>query len=59
MDELALDKHRAYVRGEFEAMKRKDSFQYCVTEHLGMGGVYWGQAAMGLLRDEWDQREKV
>lgn len=43
-------KHKKYVDGEFEAMKKKESFQYCVTEHLGMSGVYWGLSAMSLLR---------
>jgi geranylgeranyl transferase type-2 subunit beta len=43
-------KHIAYVNGEFDAMKKKESFQYCVTEHLGMSGVYWGLSAMSLLR---------
>jgi geranylgeranyl transferase type-2 subunit beta len=46
-DDMQL--HRRYVLGEFEAMERKESFQYCVTEHLGMSGVYWGQGAMSLL----------
>jgi geranylgeranyl transferase type-2 subunit beta len=43
-------KHTRYINGEFEAMKKKDSFQYCVTEHLGMSGVYWGLSAMSLLK---------
>lgn len=48
-DAMAV-KHTKYIHGEFEAMKKKDSFQYCVTEHLGMSGVYWGLSAMSLLK---------
>lgn len=29
----------------------QDTFEYAVTEHLRMSGVYWGLAAMDLLSD--------
>ena len=53
--------HKQYVHGEFEAMKSKESFQYCVTEHLGMSGVYWGLSAMSLLgaTGEMEQAELI
>ena len=52
-------KHIVYINGEFDAMKKKESFQYCVTEHLGMSGVYWGVSAMSLLKgtDNMEQAE--
>jgi geranylgeranyl transferase type-2 subunit beta len=29
--------------------KDKETFEYCVTEHLRMSGVYWGLTAMDLM----------
>lgn len=57
--EAMAAKHIKYINGEFDAMKNKESFQYCVTEHLGMSGVYWGLSAMSLLKgtDSMEQAE--
>ncbi|CAN0442798.1 unnamed protein product, partial [Phaeothamnion confervicola] len=40
------DLHAAYV---IKVSKDKDSFEYCLTEHLRMSGVYWGLMAMVLM----------
>ena len=39
--------HRKYVR---ELGTKTDSYEYQVTEHLRLSGVYWGFTAMSLLR---------
>ena len=47
------DLHRKYIR---ELGTKTDSYEYQVTEHLRLSGVYWGFTAMSLLRaqDEMD-----
>ena len=40
------DLHRAYVQ---KVGKATDTFEYCVTEHLRMSGVYWGVMAMEVM----------
>ena len=40
------DVHRAYCAA---LGKDRTSFEYCVTEHLRMSGVYWGVMAMEIL----------
>ena len=41
-----LDKHVAYIR---KVSADKVSFEYLVSQHLRMSGVYWGLCAMSLL----------
>ena len=41
------DLHRKYIR---ELGAKTDSYEYQVTEHLRLSGVYWGFTAMSLLR---------
>jgi geranylgeranyl transferase type-2 subunit beta len=40
------DKHVEYIK---VISRDKDSFEYVVTEHLRMSGVYWGVTAMAIL----------
>lgn len=40
------DKHVAYIR---KVSADVESFEYLVTQHLRMSGVYWGLTAMALL----------
>jgi geranylgeranyl transferase type-2 subunit beta len=40
------DVHRAYVSALGD---KKDTLEYCMTEHLRMSGVYWGVMAMELI----------
>jgi geranylgeranyl transferase type-2 subunit beta len=42
------DKHVEYIYSLDK--KEKDTFEYYVTEHLRMSGVYWGTTAMDLLK---------
>mmetsp|Transcript_3838 Transcript_3838/g.10796 ORF Transcript_3838/g.10796 Transcript_3838/m.10796 type:complete len:344 (-) Transcript_3838:276-1307(-) len=44
--ELLFDKHRAYVK---RVSEDSESYEYAVSEHLRMSGVYWGLSAMYLL----------
>ena len=43
------DLHRKYIR---ELGKKTESYEYQVTEHLRLSGVYWGFTAMALLKAE-------
>ena len=43
------DLHKQYIR---ELGEKTDSYEYQVTEHLRMSGIYWGFTAMSLLRSE-------
>ena len=40
------DKHISYIR---KVSADTESFEYTVTQHLRMSGVYWGLTAMALL----------
>ena len=40
------DKHRDYIR---KISSDNSSFEYLVTQHLRMSGVYWGLTALHLL----------
>ena len=40
------DKHFKYIK---KVANDKESFEYIVTEHLRMSGVYWALTAMSLL----------
>ncbi|CAJ1370431.1 unnamed protein product [Effrenium voratum] len=51
--ELCWEKHDHYLR---HLDDDKESLEYMMTEHLRMGGVYWGVSAMALLRRLDDQR---
>lgn len=53
-----IDKHVAYV---ISLDKMKDTFEYCVTEHLRMSGVYWGLMAMEIMThgDDMNKSEIV
>lgn len=44
--QFCLDKHVAYIR---KVSSDVESFEYLVTQHLRMSGVYWGLTAMALL----------
>jgi len=52
---LAREKHSHYLR---HLDDDKESLDYMMTEHLRMGGVYWGVSAMALLKQlEADDRK--
>ena len=40
---VQIDKHTQFV---FNLDKKKDTFEYWVTEHLRMSGIYWGLSAL-------------
>ena len=40
------EKHVEYIKF---ISQDKDSFEFVVTEHLRMSGVYWGLTAMAIL----------
>ncbi|CAN0038565.1 unnamed protein product, partial [Discosporangium mesarthrocarpum] len=54
------DLHRQYV---LRVSKETDTFEYCMTEHLRLSGVYWGLMSMALmgrdLRKEMGAEELV
>lgn len=58
MAPLLLEKHDHYLR---HLDDDKESFEYMMTEHLRMGGVYWGVTAMALLGklDDNARREEI
>jgi geranylgeranyl transferase type-2 subunit beta len=41
-----LEKHIQYIK---KISKETDSFEYAVSQHLRMSGVYWGLCAISLL----------
>ncbi|EMC91461.1 hypothetical protein BAUCODRAFT_329474 [Baudoinia panamericana UAMH 10762] len=43
---LVVDKHVAYIQS---LDTRKDELEYHLTEHLRIGGIYWGLTALHLL----------
>jgi geranylgeranyl transferase type-2 subunit beta len=43
---LAVDAHAQYIK---ELGEKKEDFEYVVTEHLRMSGVYWGVTALHLM----------
>jgi len=43
---LLTEKHKQYIKA---LEKQEDTFEYWVTEHLRMSGIYWGITAMALL----------
>lgn len=55
---LACEKHDHYLR---HLEDDKESLEYMMSEHLRMGGVYWGVSAMALLRrlDDAERRESI
>jgi len=55
---LARAKHDHYLR---HLDDDKESLDYMMTEHLRMGGVYWGVSAMALLKrlEGDDRREEI
>lgn len=55
---LLLEKHDHYLR---HLDDDKESLDYMMSEHLRMGGVYWGVSAMALLRrhDDASRREEI
>eukprot|EP01111_Echinosteliopsis_oligospora_P006749 TRINITY_DN21084_c0_g1_i1.p1 TRINITY_DN21084_c0_g1~~TRINITY_DN21084_c0_g1_i1.p1 ORF type:complete len:331 (+),score=74.02 TRINITY_DN21084_c0_g1_i1:54-1046(+) len=56
--DLLYDKHREFIIG---LDKKKDSFEYWVTEHLRLNGMYWGITAMHLLKtlDQINKTETI
>ncbi|WEW60044.1 Rab geranylgeranyltransferase [Emydomyces testavorans] len=44
--ELFVEKHVDYIKS---LDKRKDEYEYWLTEHLRLNGVYWGLTALHLL----------
>lgn len=51
--EFPVDKHAYYIT---HLDDDKETVSYMMTEHLRMGGSYWGIAALALLRRLEDQR---
>ena len=45
---LLVDKHRAYVK----SLESERGFEYYVSEHLRMSGIYWGLCAMATMGDD-------
>jgi geranylgeranyl transferase type-2 subunit beta len=45
-NELYRDQHVQYI---VSLDKRKDEYEYWLTEHLRLNGVYWGLAALHIL----------
>lgn len=43
---LLLDKHCDYI---CSYGKKKDDYEYCITEYLRLGGMYWGLTALDLM----------
>jgi len=43
---LLADKHAAFI---LAYSKKKDGYEYMMTEHIRMSGIYWGLTAMDLL----------
>ncbi len=41
-----LEKHAAYIK---KVSTDKESFEYAVTQHFRMSGIYWGMTAMAIL----------
>ncbi|CAE7028634.1 rabggtb [Symbiodinium microadriaticum] len=52
-EDLLRDKHNYYLQ---HLDDDKESLEYMMSEHLRMGGVYWGVSAMALLRRLDDER---
>ncbi|KAF0976743.1 hypothetical protein FDP41_004038 [Naegleria fowleri] len=46
---FAKEAHTSYIQHLEE--KETNTFEYCVTEHLRMSGMYWGLTAMDLLNE--------
>jgi geranylgeranyl transferase type-2 subunit beta len=46
---FCTDKHIAYIR---KLSADVESFEYLVTQHLRMSGVYWGLTATALLGND-------
>eukprot|EP01132_Coremiostelium_polycephalum_P006209 gene6209-7731_t len=55
---LLNDKHVEYI---INLDKKKENFEYWVTEHLRMNGMYWGLTGLNLLKsiDKMDKNEIV
>jgi geranylgeranyl transferase type-2 subunit beta len=56
---LARERHEYYLK---HLDDDKESLDYMMSEHLRMGGVYWGVSAMALLRrheDDTQRRDEV
>ncbi|CAH1786858.1 unnamed protein product [Owenia fusiformis] len=55
-NELMLAKHVSYISAY---SKKKDDYEYCMTEYLRMSGVYWGLTVMDLMHslDQMDKDE--
>ncbi|KAK6509112.1 hypothetical protein TWF481_003875 [Arthrobotrys musiformis] len=47
-EELFVEKHVKYIQS---LDTRKDEFEYWLTEHLRLNGVYWGLTALHLLHN--------
>ncbi|KAL5013014.1 hypothetical protein ScPMuIL_011565 [Solemya velum] len=44
---LLLEKHADYIAAYG---KKKDDYEYCMTEYLRLSGIYWGLTAMDLVK---------
>lgn len=49
------DRHHHYLK---HLEDDKESFDYMMSEHLRMGGVYWGVSALALLRRHTDDPQR-
>lgn len=52
--QLLLDKHVAFIEAYG---RKKDDYEFCLTEYLRMSGIYWGLTAMDLM-NELDRMDK-
>jgi geranylgeranyl transferase type-2 subunit beta len=43
---LVVEKHKAFIKA---LGKRKDNFEFWVTEHLRMSGMYWGLCGLDMM----------
>ncbi|KAM9994963.1 hypothetical protein ACTFIY_001140 [Dictyostelium cf. discoideum] len=55
---LLIDKHVEYI---VKLGSKRDSFEYWVTEHIRMNGMYWGLSSLYLLKslDKLDENEVI
>jgi len=56
--ELLRDLHKTYIKN---LDKKKDNFEYWVTEHLRVSGIYWALGAMDVLQslEQMDKDEII
>ncbi len=45
-NQFILEKHAAYIK---KVSSDRSSFEFAVTQHFRMSGIYWGMTAMSIL----------